>query len=554
MAPDSRNDGRPPAPSTDFPVVWETDGDALWHWTLDDEEPAPYLRPSDGWARHGIVHAHEYWHGPVIDIRQARFNSYEYSARVLRRDPPSESIARAGRALESLEALIDNIEARWDHDWSPRIQSALHEFESFDPASAGDRELAAAIERAHVPGHVLWEVHFELVFGCGYIRRQFDAYCHDVFGADTELGTATLTAGDRNMSVASGEALVALVEFVHGKPALETLILEESWPAMAARLEASPEGRALHERLAAFIAQFGRKLTAGLLGPTWEEAPELVLSNVRALLKLGGDFGKGQRERVVADKQRRLAGARQVLAGMPSAVRTEFERLYRSACVATRLMEDHNYYIDQQSAYFHRRLIMEAARRLVHQKRLPAVADVSWTTEGELARALVDHDLPLVMLVTERAQEASAWRGRRPPREMGGPEPSLPPHPLFGPQDAPSALAANADSGFLTGLGASRGVVLARVRIVRDLAGASALMPGEILVTTVTSPSWATWYPILGGLVTETGGILTHAAVVAREFGIPAVVAVRGATTALHDGDLVELDGRAGTVRVVEPV
>ena len=536
-----------------FPVVWPADADPSLHWTLDDEEPAPFLSPSDGWARHGVIHAHAYWHGPVADIRRLRLNSYAYSARVIRSDTPAESAARAVRATEDLETLVDSIEARWEDNWAPRIRSALHDFEDFDPGFASDGELAEEIGQAHLPGHELWEVHFELVFGCGYIRRQFDTYCAEVFGADTDLGTATLTAGDHNMSVASGERLLTLVEFVHDRTALETLVLKETWRDMAVRLDQVSGGPEFRTRLAAFIADFGRKLTDGLAGPTWEESPDLVLANLRALLRLGGDFGRGRREGVIADKEHRLARARKILAALPRALGEEFERLYQSASVATRLMEDHNHYIDQQSAYFHRRLLVEAARRLVRQKRLGSVTDVSFLTESELAQALVDPDVAPSMLAAARAHDASMWRQRKPPKELGGPEPSLPPHPLFGPPKAPfSPPKLEEAPGTLIGLGASRGVVVARVRIVRELAGASALVPGEILVTTVTSPSWATWYPILGGLVTETGGVLTHAAVVAREYGIPAVVAVPSATTALHDGDLVELDGQAGTVRRVQ--
>ncbi|MGI8926247.1 MAG: PEP-utilizing enzyme, partial [Tepidiformaceae bacterium] len=103
----------------------------------------------------------------------------------------------------------------------------------------------------------------------------------------------------------------------------------------------------------------------------------------------------------------------------------------------------------------------------------------------------------------------------------------------------------------LRGQGASRGVHRGRARIVNTLQQASALEPGEVLVCTITSPPWTPLFAIAGALVTEGGGPLSHPAVVAREFGIPAVVGCRGATTRIPQGAIVEVDGGAGTVRII---
>ncbi|MEA2290392.1 MAG: rifampicin phosphotransferase, partial [Solirubrobacteraceae bacterium] len=77
------------------------------------------------------------------------------------------------------------------------------------------------------------------------------------------------------------------------------------------------------------------------------------------------------------------------------------------------------------------------------------------------------------------------------------------------------------------------------------------LAPGEVLVAETTAPPWTPLFAVACAVVTETGGILSHSAVVAREYGIPAVVGAGTATSAIRDGDVVEVDGDAGTVRVV---
>jgi phosphoenolpyruvate synthase/pyruvate phosphate dikinase len=103
------------------------------------------------------------------------------------------------------------------------------------------------------------------------------------------------------------------------------------------------------------------------------------------------------------------------------------------------------------------------------------------------------------------------------------------------------------------GASGSAGTATGVARVVHSLAEAGRLSAGEILVAETTAPPWTPLFGVAAAVVTETGGILSHSAVVAREYGIPAVVGASGATTAIKDGDVIEVDGDAGTVRVVEP-
>jgi pyruvate,water dikinase len=87
--------------------------------------------------------------------------------------------------------------------------------------------------------------------------------------------------------------------------------------------------------------------------------------------------------------------------------------------------------------------------------------------------------------------------------------------------------------------------------VVRRIEDSGRIRPGDVLVAPFTDPGWTPVFPRLAGVVTETGGLLSHAAVIARECGIPAVLAVPNATRAIADGALVEVDGHRGTVHVV---
>jgi phosphohistidine swiveling domain-containing protein len=104
----------------------------------------------------------------------------------------------------------------------------------------------------------------------------------------------------------------------------------------------------------------------------------------------------------------------------------------------------------------------------------------------------------------------------------------------------------------LTGVGCSAGVVRAVVRVVPQLEDAGTLRQGEILVTRFTDPGWTPVLGLVSGIITEVGGLLSHAAVIGREYGIPAVLNVPDATRILKTGQRVEMDGRAGTITMLE--
>jgi phosphoenolpyruvate synthase/pyruvate phosphate dikinase len=97
----------------------------------------------------------------------------------------------------------------------------------------------------------------------------------------------------------------------------------------------------------------------------------------------------------------------------------------------------------------------------------------------------------------------------------------------------------------------SPGKATGPARIVRSLAGAGKLQPGDVLVVVTTAPPWTPLFATACAIVSDTGGILSHCAVVAREYGIPAVVGTGDASSVLHDGQMIEVDGNAGIVRLL---
>ena len=109
------------------------------------------------------------------------------------------------------------------------------------------------------------------------------------------------------------------------------------------------------------------------------------------------------------------------------------------------------------------------------------------------------------------------------------------------------------DPNVLQGNAGSPGTARGPARVICSLAEAAKLQPGDILVAETTAPPWTPLFASAAAVVTDTGGILSHCAVIAREYGIPAVVGTGTATAMIQDGQTVEVDGQAGTVRIIEP-
>ncbi|MGC8487867.1 MAG: PEP-utilizing enzyme [Clostridia bacterium] len=553
--PESKPGTPIPVPDN-FPVTWEHPDDVRLHWERDTEHmagPSSPLMGSLNWVHEGMRHGLRYWEAPVADTVRQRIHTFEFSAIVPLDASPEEIEARNQRAEQKLQGVLEDLSGIWERSWWPRIESALQTLDGLRFEAVTDGELAECVKTADEAGLTLWAVHFELVFACGFVRSELDRFCRDLFGPDTVFQTSTLTAGDYSWSVANGEALFELAEWVTSHPRLAQVVESGGWPQVEASLPGVEGGAEFEARFRRFIEVHGTKLVGGLVDPTWDEDPTLALDNLRAVIARGGDVGRAQRARVVAERDARLAAVRERLKTYPRAVATEFEGLLASAQVASRLMEDHNYYIDQKSFYHFHRLVMAFGRRLAAHGRLDRPEDVQYLEKSELVPALQGQLEDVRGRVRQRRTEMERWQDFEAPTELGTVGQPFPPHPLFGGGPPPAGSAPPAEElGVLRGLPASRGQVTGTARVCRSIADAPALKPGEILVTPTTNPSWATWYPVLGGLVTEAGGVLSHAAVVAREYGIPAVVAVPDATGRIGTGTRLVLNGDDGTVRILD--
>jgi len=179
---------------------------------------------------------------------------------------------------------------------------------------------------------------------------------------------------------------------------------------------------------------------------------------------------------------------------------------------------------------------------LVEQGAANRPEDLFFLTDSEITRFLLapggGHDFRAVVARRRRELERNRYV-RLPERFRGRPVP-LPPD------------LAHAAGEVLKGIPVSPGQVTGRARVILDPRTDGPLLPGEILVAPVTDAGWTPLFALAAGLVVDLGSALSHGSTVAREYGLPAVVNVRNGTTHIRTGDIIAVDGMAGTVTVVE--
>lgn len=280
----------------------------------------------------------------------------------------------------------------------------------------------------------------------------------------------------------------------------------------------------------AFLERYGHREGSSfyLSTPTWRQKPEQVWTLVRTLAQAGAPPQRAAAaERAARAKNEVLAALRRKPL-LRALFRWTVER-YRQL---QRFEEDSHFDMTRPLDAL-QAIARESARRLIARGLLAAEDEVFLLTQAELAQWLRG-DAPSVadarVLLRRRAATYAMvdarWTARL--HEAGG------------------------EGTSLTGSGASAGVVSGNARIVLSEADFGRLLPGEILVCPFTNPAWTPLFATAAAVVAETGGVASHAAIVAREYGIPAVLRVAGVTRRVHDGQRLIVDGSAGTVTIVD--
>ena len=548
---------QPIALPADFPVVWERPDEAHGFWereTMHFPGQSPLLDHSFAhrWVEEGFNAACEDYSMPVRNAYR-RVNTYVYQsiAPVSHNPPELEQLGRT--AQERLGAAIGRQNEVWEGERLPEIKDLLGRWRAFDLTGASDAGLVTHLRDTLAWSERAWHIHFLTVFPVLVSMSLFDDFYSEVLGGEDTYGPYRLLQGQDNMSLLVDRALYALSRRALSSDDVLRVLETSAAGDVVAELGGSDEGRSFLAELDAFLAEHGRRtsLYISVSAPSWIEDPTPLITVLQDAVTQPERDHEAELEAFAQERARLTEGVRERLEGFPEAVRGQFEFLLGAARQGSVLQEDHNYWIDTQVVYEVRRVALELGRRLAANGGVDSADDVFNLRLDELNDLSAD----LHAVVAERRQEMDEFSAVASPPVLGSLPPGSPPDDpisravikMFGGRPRESTT-----PDVFYGMPGSPGVARGRVRIVRSLAEGEALQHGEVLVAPTTAPPWTPLFARAAAIVTDAGGILSHCAVVAREYSIPAVVGSKRATSVLRDGQLIEVDGTSGSIRIVE--
>ena len=474
---------------------------------------------------------------------------------------PWEIEHRAAAVDGLVGPAIVNFPTLWETRLA-QLKAGLEHFETTDVSSMDMAALGVYLTEAWTFHRWAWEMHFEIMDPLIGNYMAFKGLCGELGVAEGDV--SRLLQGRPTMIMETDRQLWALAAAAREAGVADQFDVRSPADTLAAlRASTAPEAATWLTALDDFLRVYGWR-TEGMCDPglpPWIENPTPVIGLVAGFLRAGSahdfdgaaDAATGQRDETVArihahvDQQFGSDGVARFDAGLAACEHANFAWW----------QEEHNFYLDLRVHISLRR----AALRVAVLVGADEYDDGTFLFRHELddvVHGRVDYE-SLRTIVAERRTfyaDGLAKRSEMPgvlgtPVE-GGDDPVI--KEIFG-IDArlvQTVSEVTDDTTEFTGVPASSGKVTGRARVIVNSDALWELEDGEILVCLFTSPNWTPAFAQIAGCVSDSGGSLSHTAIVAREYGVPAVVGTGVATRLIRSGDLIELDGDNGMVRILD--
>ncbi len=561
-----------------FPVTWDSDVEKDFFWVYDDlhipHPVSPLFFDIGGWwlscdhmfRRFGTPFAVDWLaknvNGYVYTTAipadpDLRIEGTEYSSRYGARVPRDATFASTmGAYLDTVLPVYGRDFADW---WRDRLRPEMERnfaylearLDAVDAMSLA--EAACLLEDAIDIHDRHWKIHWMLNFAQLSATLNLRAVMEKTRGAvdDQLLGRLQNSASDRNWN--SIEALWRMKNEVRDDAELRAAFSVDDVAAIARSLKATERGRRfIAERVEPYQREFGWHAVWSheFIFPTVREQMQPVLDLIHDYLTSDYDYPSA----IEAMRLDIAAASNEILDGLTGEALEEMRAANDVNRRMAPLTPDHHFYIDQGANAHVRVVLMEVGRKLVEAGRLDQPDDVMYLRYNEL-RSLIGSAAALEAraIVAGRRLEREAAARLHPRDWVGTVTPSQLAFPYLVNWGYPDRFyqKQSEDVRLITGLGASAGVVEGIARVVRTVDEFDEVSDGDILVCQMTNPAWVVLFTKIAGLVTDTGGTTSHPAVLAREFGIPAVIGTSVATQRIVTGDRLKVDGTAGRVEIL---
>jgi len=361
-------------------------------------------------------------------------------------------------------------------------------------------------------------------------------------GEKNAADTLTLSAPN-NVTSEMGLALLDVADVIRPHPEVVAFLQDVEDEGFLDELPKLAGGTDARDAIEAYLDRYGMRCVGeiDITRPRWSERPTtlvpVILDNIRNF-EPGARKRRFEQGRQEAEKKER--DVLEHLRALPDGERKaeETKRMIDRVRTFIGYREYPKYAI--VSRYFvYKQALLEEAERLVQAHALAEKEDIFYLTFQEL------HDVARTnkvddQLIRQRKDAFRSYQALTPPRVLTS----------DGEVIAGAYRRDDVPAGALVGLPVSAGIIEGRARVIHDMAEAD-LEAGDILVTAYTDPSWSPLFVAITGLVTEVGGLMTHGAVIAREYGLPAVVGVEHATRLIRDGQRIRVHGTDGYVEIL---
>ena len=546
------------------PIEWKDEDEKKLHFWLDDlhcpQPISPMWFDIGGWwltcgymyRRFGVPFGKD-WVAKTV-------NGYLMSAVVPR--PADEEAGLWAYYNMVMPVYADKFLDWWKRRYLPEILRNFEYLDTFPTDTASLPELMILLEEAIDIQERHWRLHWMLNLAQFQASITFESILIPLIGDVHKplIGRILISDEDRNWD--SVRDLWTLKEKIKKSPTLRRAFDEnETADGVLRALAISEEGRNLLKDVDKYKNEYGNKSMYAheYIYTTWRENPTPIIEALRGYLLSDYDCEKDVRQL----RENREAAIKEMWSLVPPATSQEDKDKLKTALdlalKMTPLTPDHHFYMDQGTYARMRLVLMGVGRKLVELGGLDQADDIMFLKYDELrtlSANLATFDARSIVNERRRAREAAfavrprLWAGTITDWSMYG-EPYK--QVLW---DWPgiyerSKSSAALPSGTVKGLGASAGVYEGPARVVESAEQFDQVKKGDVLVCKMTSPSWVVLFTKIGGLVTDSGGALSHPAVVSREFGIPAVVGTRTGTQAIKTGQRVRLNGASGLVEIL---
>ncbi len=467
--------------------------------------------------------------------------------------PDEEVPARFARAEEVYAKKLWREQLReWDETVKPAAVAKHRELQAVDVDALSDDELAAYLERCRDHHAAMIAQHMRYTASAVVPTGDFLAHVGDWTGLPPAelLG---LMRGASPVSAGASDELGRLLAALAADPRAQELLASDGDAPDTLAALGSLDGD-VGTAMTAYLDLVGNRLLDGfdISEPSALELPDQLLRAIRTAAESGG--GETDIEGHIAE----------IRAKVPPEHQESFDELLGEARTLYRLRDERGVYSDIWASGIMRRAALAAGRRLAASGRVHEPEHAVDATVSELRALLEGGDEPTADELAARAEYRRTHTAKDAPRTLGTPPPppgdpaTLP--PAVGRLMRATGLALGAVFGSsqeehegetLRGLAASPGVYEGTARLVSGPADFNRIVQDDVLVTVSTTEAFNILLPLLGAIVTDSGGLLSHSAIVAREYGIPGVVGTREGTGRIPDGAQVRVDGGAGEVTVL---